>query len=185
MRAPRKCASGSQSSFELSSCRRTGGLNPVEVEPRPAAQGCVARWEADRRDFERRLRDGEKVLPDAVISRVFARWRARADKDGQREEKRGDERLRPTREGAGRIPTRSAVRRSVTTGPAGKPAHTVRLGRMPESGKVTLKGRTRREIGRGSGMSTRPARGHHRRGDQRQRPRLTQIAPVSRQDESR
>jgi hypothetical protein len=125
---------------------RMGGMNPSKSSLDRLPKALSARWENDRPDFEQRLRDGENVPPDAVVVAVSLDGVLVPMKDGQREEKRAATKAR------GQLAKGPAGYHEASCATlcyydrAGKLLRTVRLGRMPESGKITLKGALAEEL---------------------------------------
>lgn len=118
---------------------RTGGMCPSKASLDRLPKALSARWEADRLSFEKSLRDEEIVPMEAVTVAVSLDGVLVPMKDGRSQEKRAAARARG----------------KVAKGPAGYneascatltyydaacvPLKTIRMARMPESGKPTLK----------------------------------------------
>ncbi|HEY5456377.1 MAG TPA: hypothetical protein VIJ96_12985 [Acidothermaceae bacterium] len=134
---------------------RMGGMNPSKSSLDRLPKALSARWEDDRVGFEKRLRDGEKVPKDAVVVAVSLDGVLVPMKDGRREEKRAATRAR------GQIAKGPAGYHEASCGTlcfydrAGDLLATTRLGRMPESGKATLKAALTDELD--AALTQRPA----------------------------
>jgi len=118
---------------------RMGGMNPSKASLDRLPKALSARWEADRLDYEKRLREQETVPTEAVTVSVSLDGVLVPMKDGRSKEKRA----------------RARAQGILAKGPAGYneascgtltfhdglgiPVGTRRLSRMPESGKTTLK----------------------------------------------
>jgi hypothetical protein len=125
---------------------RMGGMNPSKSTLDRLPKSLSARWEDGRADFERRLRADETVPKDAVTVAVSLDGVLVPMKDGERAEKRAATRAR------GQLPKGPAGYHEASCATLsfydrdGELLRTVRLGRMPESGKVTLKGALAAEL---------------------------------------
>jgi hypothetical protein len=118
---------------------RLGAMTPSKSSLDRLPKALSALWEADRADFERRLRAGEKLPKAAHTVGVSLDGVLLPMKDGAREEKRARTRA------AGHLAKGPAGYSEAGCGTLtlydrqGEPLRTVRLGRMPESGKTTVK----------------------------------------------
>jgi hypothetical protein len=119
--------------------QRLGAMNPSKSSLDRLPKALSALWEEDRLGFEERLRAGEKVPKAAQTVAVSLDGVLVPMKDGQREEKFARTRA------AGRVAKGPAGYNEASCGTLtlydedGEPLNTVRLARMPEKGKVTLK----------------------------------------------
>ena len=118
---------------------RLGAMTPSKSSLDRLPKALSALWEADRESFEERLRADEKVPKAAHTIGVSLDGVLVPMKDGERQEKFA--RTRAT----GRVAKGPAGYSEASCGTLtlydrdGEPLHTVRLGRMPEKGKATLK----------------------------------------------
>lgn len=125
---------------------RLGGMTPSRSTLDRLPKDLSERWERRRAEFEQRLRVAEEVPQDAVVVAASLDGVMVPMKAGKRKEKRTEA------EAAGKQ----------TRGPAGygeaacatltlydheqAPRHTLRMGRMPEPKKVTIKGMLQAEL---------------------------------------
>lgn len=119
---------------------RLGAMNPSKSSLDRLPKALSAIWEDDRTSFEERLRAGERALPKIAHTVAVSLDGVLVPmKDGQREAK-----LARTR-ATGRVAKGPAGYSEASCGTLtlydldGQPMNTVRLGRMPEKGKATLK----------------------------------------------
>ena len=118
---------------------RLGAMTPSKSSLDRLPKALSALWEADRESFEERLRAGEEVPKAAHTIGVSLDGVLVPMKDGERQEK-----LARTR-ATGRVAKGPAGYSEASCGTLtlynrdGQPLHTLRLGRMPEKGKATLK----------------------------------------------
>jgi hypothetical protein len=126
--------------------KRLGGMNPSKSSLDRLPKALSALWETDRAGFEQRLRAGEKLPTAAHTVGVSLDGVLVPMKDGAREQKRARTRA------AGHLAKGPAGYSEAGCGTLtlydrdGEPLHTVRLGRMPESGKTTLKAQIASEL---------------------------------------
>ena len=119
---------------------RLGGMTPSRSTLDRLPQELSERWERQRAEFEQSLRLTEEVPQEAVIVAVSLDGVMVPMKAGQRKEKRAAAAAagKPTRGPAGYCEAACAT---VTVYDHERaPLHTVRMGRMPESKKATIKG---------------------------------------------
>lgn len=118
---------------------RMGGMCPSKSSLDRLAKALSARWEADRIDFEKRLRDQETVPAAAVVIAVSLDGVLIPMKDGQRQKKCAATRAR------GKLAKGPTGYNEASCGTlmfydgVGELLLTRRIARMPESGKPTLK----------------------------------------------
>lgn len=127
---------------------RMGGMCPSKASLDRLPKALSARWEADRLDFEKRLRAKERVPACAVTVAVSLDGVLVPMKDGRSKEKRAATRAKGI---LAKGPTgyNEASCGTLTFYDAlGLPLGTRRLARMPESGKVTLKASLALELAR-------------------------------------
>ena len=120
---------------------RLGGMTPSRSTLDRLPKELSERWERQRAEFEQSLRLTEEVPQEAVIVAVSLDGVMVPMKAGQRKEKRAAAAAagKPTRGPAGYCEAACAT---VTVYDHERaPLHTVRMGRMPESKKATIKGR--------------------------------------------
>ena len=119
---------------------RLGGMTPSRSTLDRLPKELSERWERQRAEFEQSLRLTEEVPQEAVIVAVSLDGVMVPMKAGQRKEKRAAAAAagKPTRGPAGYCEAACAT---VTVYDHERaPLHTVRMGRMPESKKATIKG---------------------------------------------
>jgi hypothetical protein len=118
---------------------RMGGMCPSKASLDRLPKALSARWEADRLDFEKRLRDQETVPREAVTVAVSLDGVLVPMKDGRSQEKRAATRARgKVAKGPAGYNEASCATLTYYDG-AGVLLQTLRIARMPESGKPTLK----------------------------------------------
>jgi len=123
-----------------------GGMNPSKSSLDRLPKELGERWEKGRETFEASLREGEDIPKDAVTVAVSLDGVMVPMKDGERDKKRAKAAA------AGKRTRGPAGNREVGCGTLtlydeeGEPLVTRRMGRMPESKKVTLKEMLRREL---------------------------------------
>jgi hypothetical protein len=119
--------------------QRLGAMSPSKSSLDRLPKALSALWEDDRTSFEQRLRAGEKVPKAAHTVAVSLDGVLVPMKDGDRAQKFARTRAE------GRVAKGPAGYNEASCGTLtlhddqGQPLHTVRLGRMPEKGKATLK----------------------------------------------
>lgn len=127
---------------------RMGGMCPSKASLDRLPKALSARWEADRVDFEKRLRAQERVPSEAVTVSVSLDGVLVPMKDGRSKEKRAATRAKGIL-AKGPAGYNEASCGTLTFHDAlGVTLETRRLARMPESGKVTLKASLALELAR-------------------------------------
>jgi len=116
-----------------------GGMAPSKSTLDRLPKQLSERWEADRENFEKALRDGEAVPKEAASVAVSLDGVMVPMKDGKREEKRASARAigKGERGPAGYQEVGCATLSVYDT--EGERLHTIRLARMPEPTKATVK----------------------------------------------
>jgi hypothetical protein len=118
---------------------RLGGMCPSKASLDRLPKALSARWEVERQDYEKRLRDQEVVPAEAVTVGVSLDGVLVPMKDGHRKEKRA---ARCAKGGKTKGPTGYSEASCGTLtffDAVGSTLQTRRLARMPEMGKATLK----------------------------------------------
>jgi hypothetical protein len=125
---------------------RLGGMDPSKSTLDRLPKALSERWENRRGEFEQRLRAEENVPEDAVVVGVSLDGVLVPMKDGERSKKREASRA------AGKLAKGPAGYNEASCATLtfydrqGSPLRTVRLARMPEKGKATLKAQLRDEL---------------------------------------
>lgn len=125
---------------------RLGGMNPSKSTLDRIPKALSERWEESRPAFDEKLRAGEKVPKAAVTVGVSLDGVLVPMKDGERQKKREAQRE------AGKSAKGPSGYHEASCGTltfyddAGDPLSTIRLGRMPEKDKQTLKLQLREEL---------------------------------------
>lgn len=126
--------------------QRLGGLMPSKTSLDRLPKKMSARWEAEREQFEERLRETDEVPKAAVAVGVSLDGVMVPMKDGERREKREEAAA------DGRRTRGPAGHREVGCGTVsfydrdGEILSAIRLGRMPEASKATLKSMLKTEL---------------------------------------
>ena len=127
---------------------RMGGMNPSKSTLDRLPKGLSERWEASRTKFEAAVRAEEQVPPEAVSVGVSLDGVLVPMKDGERQEKRAASRAegRQTKGPAGYHEASCGTLTLYDRD--GQPLRTIRVARMPEKNKATLKTQLTAELER-------------------------------------
>jgi len=125
---------------------RFGGMSPSRATLDRLPKALSSRWEDQREKFEENLRDKQKVPKKAVTVGVSLDGVLVPMKDGERQKKREDALAsgKQTRGPAGYY--EASVATLTFYDKVGEPLGTIRHGRMPEKGKLTLKDALSKEL---------------------------------------